>query len=128
MGENRGQGNEGRRGESVHAAPGLKDDQLYRVLASRPRRRLLYYLDDVGQSTITELAEVLVGWETSKQGGMAMETEYDGMMITLKHSHLPMLAEAGLVTYDEETGTVECEPLDDAVTDLLARSIADETG
>jgi DNA-binding transcriptional ArsR family regulator len=127
MGENRGQGNEGRRGESVHTTPGLQDDQLYRVLASRPRRRLLYYLNDVGQSTVGELAEVLVGWETSEKGGMATETEYDWTVIRLQHSHLPMLAEAGLVTYDEETGVVDCEPLDDAVTDLLARSIADET-
>jgi hypothetical protein len=127
MGKNQNRGATERSEGAGHETLGLSDDHLYRVLASRQRRRLLYYLDDVEASTVTELAEVLVGWETGQRGGMVTETDYDRMVIALRHSHLPMLADAGLLTYDEATGRVECEPVDDVIADLLARSVADET-
>ena len=117
-----------RRGEeTAKMTLGLADDELYRVLASRPRRRVLYYLSDVESSTVAQLAEVLVGWETGGQDGMAGERAYERTEIALRHSHLPALADAGLLTYDPGTGAVAAEPLDAEVSDLLAHSIAAET-
>ena len=127
MGNNQKQGADERSEVSTQSTVGLDDDRLYRVLAARPRRRLLYYLNNADRSTATELAEVLVGWERSRQGGMASESEYHRVLTALRHSHLPLLDDAGLVAYNAETGTVECEPLDAEVGTLLTRSIEAET-
>jgi DNA-binding transcriptional ArsR family regulator len=127
MGKNqkRGRNGRGERGNR-RTTPGLADDQLYRVLAARPRRRLLYYLDDVEQSTVNELAAVLVGWEHTERGGMATEAEYDRTETALRHSHLPALADAGLVTDDTDTDHVTVASLDDEISELVARSIGAE--
>ena len=127
MEKNQEQGGAERGERTGRRAPGLEDDRLYRALASRPRRRLLYYLSDIERATVDELADVLVGWETSQRGGMATEAARDRTETELRHSHLPTLADAGLVTYDRQTGRVECAPLDTAVSDLLTRSVAAET-
>lgn len=108
--------------------PGLADDALYRVLAARPRRRLLHYLRDAEASTVDELAAVLVGWDRTEQGGMATEEEYRRMVISLQHTHLPALADAGLVEYDTDTGAVRAVPLDSPVAELLAHSVMSESG
>ncbi|MEF8785073.1 MAG: transcriptional regulator [Haloarculaceae archaeon] len=107
---------------------GLADDRLYRSLAARPRRRLLYYLLDADEATVEELAEVLVGWEATESGGMATTAEYEQMLTALRHSHLPALEDANLVTYDPDDGTVTTGEMADGVRDLLERSIAAENG
>ncbi|WP_340100139.1 DUF7344 domain-containing protein [Salinibaculum salinum] len=127
MSENqRGEGSEHTR-EAGDSVAGLADDRLYRSIAARPRRRLLYYLLDTGETTVGELAEVLVGWEATESGGMATREEYEQMAISLRHSHLPVLADANLVTYDPADGTMTNGEIAESVRNLLERSIAAET-
>lgn len=107
-------------------AVGLADDRLYRSIAARPRRRLLYYLLDTGETSVGELAEVLVGWNTTEAGGMAMTEDHERMVAALRHAHLPALEDANLVTYDPVDGTVAVGEIAESVRDLLERSIAAE--
>jgi DNA-binding transcriptional ArsR family regulator len=122
----RGSSEPDRQGER-RSTPGLADDDLYRALAARARRRLLYYLDTEGESTVSDLAAMLVGWDRTERGGMATETEYERTELALRHSHLPALSDAGLVTYDADGGRVTVASLRDDVSELLSRSIEAET-
>lgn len=128
MGEN---SSKRERNEHPHDAgrgtpPGLADDRLYRALASRPRRRLLYYLLDSAEASVEELAEMLLGWEAS--GERTQAQQYDRTIISLRHTHLPALADAGLLAYDPSTATATIRKLDDNVVELVERSIAAEKG
>jgi|AntRauTorcE11898_2_1112593.scaffolds.fasta_scaffold19123_2 DNA-binding transcriptional ArsR family regulator len=126
MSENhKGEGSE-HTGEAEDSIAGLADDRLYRSIAARPRRRLLSYLLDSDEATVEELAEVLVGWDMTESGGMATTEEYERVVALLRHSHLPTLAEANLVTYDPGDGTVTVGEIAESVRDLLERSIAAE--
>lgn len=104
----------------------MADDRLYRALAATPRRRILSYLVEHEDSTVDELASMLVGWDTTERGGMADGNDYQRMTTELCHTHLPMLVDAELVTYDRERGTVAIEDLEAAITDLIALSISAE--
>lgn len=105
---------------------GLADDRLYRCLVARPRRRLLYYLLDAEGTIVEEIAEVLTGWAGTEQGGMATVDEYEQVLLSLRHAHLPTLADAGLVTYDPDDGTVGFGEMTESARDLLRRSTATE--
>ena len=126
MSENQKEEGSEHTGETGDSVAGLADDRLYRSLAARPRRRLLYYLLDTDEATVEELAAVLVGWEATESGGMATTAEHERMVTSLRHSHLPALAETNLVTYDPDDGTVTTGEIADSVRDLLGRSIAAE--
>lgn len=113
-------------GESEEGAVGLADDRLYRCLAAQSRRRLLYYLLDTEEATVEELAEVLTGWDATEQGGMSTADDYKHVEISLRHTHLPALADAALVSHDPSTEAVTISEIDDSVAELLERSIAAE--
>jgi hypothetical protein len=101
----------------------LGRDEFYRALASTPRRRLLGYLLGERESTVDELAEMLVGWEAASNGETGTGEEYTRMRIELQHSHLPLLASVGLIAYDSEDGTVRIEPLDEQGRALVEASV-----
>lgn len=103
--------------------PRLADDQFYRALASTHRRRLLYYLLETTESTVEELASVLGGWEVTTGGTMQTPADRSELRLELMHVHLPRLADAGLIAYDPDEGTVELEPLHPRVADLVRGSI-----
>ena len=104
----------------------LDDDDLYRALASTRRRRLLYILLVEEESTVQKLATVLTGWGTTETGRMATPEDRRDIITALEHHHLPLLAESELVTYDRQSGTVALCPVDQAVADLISRSVESE--
>lgn len=108
-------------GESL----GRYDDDVYRALADRARRRVLAYLLDERESTVDKLAAVLVGWDAVDRESTTTADERSDWGIRLYHLHLPLLADVGLVDFDADAGTVELADLDPAVRDLIARSVAD---
>lgn len=111
-------------GEETAVPPLFADDEFYRALSARPRRRLLAYLLEQEQSTVAELADVLCGWEVS--GTMADPDRHRSARTVLRHMHLPRLDEAGLVRYDREAGEVALVELAGPVQKLVRRSIAAE--
>jgi DNA-binding transcriptional ArsR family regulator len=105
------------------ATPRLSDDRLYRALASTRRRRVLYVLLDRGESTVDEIATVLVGWDATETGGMSSPDDHRRTVIGLRHSDLPLLEDAGLLSHDRAGGTVTIEPLRAEVTELVVASV-----
>ncbi|MEF8808196.1 DUF7344 domain-containing protein [Natronomonas sp.] len=105
------------------SAPRLSDDRLYRALASTQRRRLLCFLLEAGETTVDELATVLTGWTAAEQGAMGTKEDREQLRMALRHIHLPLLADVGLVTYDRESGTVDIEALAPAVSELIRESV-----
>lgn len=109
----------------------LGEDRFYRAMAATQRRRLLYYLLETTESTVGELVSVLGGWEVATTGTMQRPADRTALRLRLVHVHLPRLADAGLVEYDPEEGSVRLEQLHPQVTALVRRSVeagAVETG
>lgn len=107
-------------------APSLSDDRLYRGLAARQRRRLLFTLLDEEEMSVEEIATLLTGWVAAEGGLMATPSDYEEIRINLVHNHLPVLDDIGFVDYDLESGTVRLESLDAAVTALIRQSVTTE--
>lgn len=115
-------------GSIAERAPRLSDDRLYRALASTRRRRLLYLLLERDECTVEEAATLLIGWDATETGEMATADERERVAVTLQHVHLPLLADAGLVEYYPQSGTIGIESLDPVVEDLIRRSVESASG
>jgi hypothetical protein len=84
-------------GESRPDTPDAElTDRTYRALSNADRRLLLAALSeqDQPQPTLAELVEVVTEDPTP--------TERDQSLLELHHVHLPMLDEAGILTYDAD--------------------------
>ncbi|WP_264781891.1 hypothetical protein [Haladaptatus sp. T7] len=72
---------------------------LFRILSDRVRRRLLLLLSSVdGWISIDELADELLAERDA--------TSRESLLVALHHTHLPQMADAGLLAYDSETDAV----------------------
>lgn len=84
-------------------------DETFEALAHSHRRYVLYYLQtNSGAVTIDTLAATLA----NEGGGPAATGTNDTteqLEITLRHMHLPKLADAGLITFDTDTNSVELD-------------------
>jgi DNA-binding transcriptional ArsR family regulator len=76
-------------------------DVLFDALADPTRRRVAQHLDGAGDATIEELADVVVGWRLSRER-VIEAAERERVLTALHHSHLPKLADAGLLRYDSD--------------------------
>lgn len=123
MGDNQAGSKESERGTASRRSPSLADDMLYRALADRKRRRLLFSLLDSRESSVEELAKILTGWSTTERGRMATPEEYRNTRVELVHSHLEILADAGFVEYDRESGHVRLESLPPLLQKLIRESV-----
>lgn len=104
----------------------LAADQFYKALSAAHRRRLLYYLGTTEESTVEELASVLSGWEVTMTGKMYTAADRSAIHVELLHNHLPRLADADLIDYDVEAGTVRLAPLHPRVTEIIRQSVEAE--
>lgn len=94
-----------------HTLANGKVDQVIKTLNSPQRRQLLQYLleerpTDVGQQ---ELAEALA----------EMGSELESTNALLRHQHLPVLQESGLIEYDPRSEAVRLTDQIDTVEPLL---------
>ncbi|MDS0261558.1 helix-turn-helix domain-containing protein [Haloarcula sp. S1CR25-12] len=92
-------------------------DDLFRALANRKRRHLLTALPAQSAMSLDELTDILAGWQTTTDGPVGPD-EWAKVKIELVHAHLPLLADADLITYED--GEVERvsypEPVEELVT------------
>jgi DNA-binding transcriptional ArsR family regulator len=105
----------------------LAEDQLYRALAARPRRRILYHLLDKSSASRAELARILAGWRADESEIMVTGAEHKDILLELHHSHLPQLDESELIQYNREAGVVTLQSLGADVQQLIRSSIEAES-
>ena len=83
----------------------LPDREIHDVLRNDRRRTVLEYLQETGEATIRELAELVARTETgeSPPPRRARESAY----AALHQTHLPKLDDLGIVHYDTRSKEVE---------------------
>lgn len=91
-------------------------DLLFRAVADSSRRRLLAVLATEPEISLEELTDILVG-AASTTGGPVGPDDRKRVAVELRHTHLPLLADAGLLRYDD--GVVRSADYPDPVADLL---------
>lgn len=85
-------------------------DDLFRVLADRRRRFALYHLRRTdGTVRLPTLVSAVLEWETGGDPGTVPERRRQRAYLEFYHNHVPMLAEYGLASYDEDDGVVSLE-------------------
>lgn len=93
-------------------------DALFQVLSRAIRRRILFYLLDVPETTVDELANTLAGRRSMESGVLGLE-EGEQIATELRHVHLPLLASADIVEYDSVTGDVRLLDIPDPVRETI---------
>jgi hypothetical protein len=83
-------------------------DIIMELLASRRRRYCLSYFlgADSTDVDITGLVEYVSQRERTDPSLTDVNSQAEQLKIDLCHTHLPKLADAGLIEYDVDTGTV----------------------
>lgn len=81
--------------------------ETFDLLTHPFRRYVLYYLTAESERVdIDALAAALANWDGGPSP-VAERTHSDDVEVALRHIHLPKLADAGVVAFDEDTGTIE---------------------
>lgn len=97
--------------------PRTLPDDLYRVLTSPLRRELLAYLLETPQNSLSETARTLATRvESSERADCETQRE---IRTALHHTHLPLLADIGIVTYDRDDGTIQLRSLPGPVREVI---------
>lgn len=118
--------------DGADAEPRLTADQIFDLLRSERRRTVLRYLrDEEGPVSVVDLAERVAAREHDTTVRALASAERERVSVSLCHSHLPKLAEAGVVEYDRDRDVVERRPRADRLDQHFPSSSAeagDETG
>jgi hypothetical protein len=100
----------------------LASDAFYRALAFRSRPKLVASLLDAEASSLEGLVSLLCRWALADTHLVGPERRRE-FAARLSHAHLPILDDAGLVSYGPEAERADVEPLDGAVRDLVRAAI-----
>ncbi|MFB6075092.1 MAG: hypothetical protein ABEJ89_08775 [Haloarculaceae archaeon] len=95
---------------------------------SSPRRRyVIYYLrEEGGPVELTTLAEHVAAWENDTTVEELDSQDRKRVYVSLYQTHIPRLAEAGVVEYDQDTGDVALASRADQI-DSYIRNGEEET-
>lgn len=104
----------------------LSKNELFHLLQNERRRRVLQYLAETDRPVeLRKISKHIAAWECDTTPQQLTSTQYQRVYIALYQSHLPTLADAGLIIYNQSRGTVEQTPLADQAAQYLDR---DDTG
>lgn len=110
----------------------LDRDELFHLLKSQRRRRALRYLlhaDETETVIMRDLAEAVAAEEYHTTVSALDSGDRQRVYITLYQSHLPQMADAGIITYDQSHGHITPTSLIQEFEPYLHRdSPEDETG
>lgn len=96
----------------------LTKDTIFTVLSNERRRRVLAVLRDTSEgSDIGELSRQLAAWENDVAVDQVTYKQRKRVYTSLHQTHLPKLADVGVVDYDRDRGTVA---IDERATRLEA--------
>lgn len=94
------------------AGDGAPDrDEVFDLLSNHRRRYTLHYCKQADEPvTTSDLAETVAAWELDKEVNQLSSDERKRVYTSLQQTHLPTLADAGMITYEDH----EVELTDDA--------------
>lgn len=81
-------------------------DEVLAALSDSRRRRLLTALDGEREASLRDLAVRVAAREEGKPAGDVTDDERKSVRVSLYHAHVPKLADAGVVEYDDATRTI----------------------
>lgn len=83
-------------------------DTLFDLLSSPRRRFILYYLhEEEPNVTLQDLADAVGAWEYEKPADQLERQERKRVYVSLYQTHIPKLAESGIIDYDVDSGQIE---------------------
>ena len=86
---------------------GDREDEIFDVLSNSRRRFVLASLEGVEiPVSVEELTREVVAWEAQRSVPGRSDADRNAIEISLMHNHLPKMAEAGLIRYDDTRRTV----------------------
>lgn len=81
----------------------LELDEVFEALGHSLRRYLVSTLVNGGnEATLSELSTKIASWELDKSENEVTDAERESIYISLYHSHIPKLADLGVLDYEEE--------------------------
>lgn len=94
---------------SRNGAPhGIPKEDIFEILSHRRRRYILHYLKRNGTSArIGDMARQIAAWENEVDVDKVTTTQHKRLYTALYQSHLPRMDDAGILEYDQESGTAE---------------------
>lgn len=96
------------------------DDDAFAVIADERRRRLLRRLLAAdGPVAVADLARDVVARERDADAREVPDAAVEGCRVQLHHVHLPKLADADYLRYDEDRTTVASTAATDSLGPLL---------
>lgn len=105
---------------------GDRQDELFDVLSNSRRRFVLHDLQTAEMPVqVGELTTGIVTWETQRPVPDHSGTKSDAVEVSLVHHHLPKMAQAGLVRYDDARQTVTLADRTDEVRAHLQTMASD---
>ncbi|GAA0225549.1 hypothetical protein ACFFQF_10325 [Haladaptatus pallidirubidus] len=94
----------------------LSRDRAFEILTNARRRYTLSYLrSQSGAVSIGELAEAVAAWENDTSVELVSSKERKSVYTSLYQTHLPKMADAGIIEYDRQRGNVQ---LNERATEL----------
>lgn len=85
----------------------LEVDKVFSILRNRRRRDVIKHLKrHDGELTQGDLAELIAAAENGKSVSELTSTERKRLYVSLYQCHLPMMAEAGVIDFDQRGGEV----------------------
>ena len=86
----------------------LTQDEIFELLSSSRRRFILYYLNREQRPVeLGELASEIAAWENDTTVEQLTRQQRKRVYVSLYQTHIPKMEDAGLITYDAETGVLE---------------------
>ena len=103
----------------------LEQDHVYAAVGHSRRRYLCYALFGKTEWSLTELATKTAALEQDVPEHEIQETQREQMYISLYHTHVPKLAEAGVLEFDENAEMIRADRNIDQVLTVLEAIAAD---
>ncbi|WP_255198464.1 response regulator [Halorarius litoreus] len=105
----------------------ISTDELFRALGAKPRRVVLFHLQQNGAATMRELTDVVVDMtDLDQEVGATGALGRRRIRTALDATHLPLLERYGLVTYDRIRDIVEATTAPDDLAAWLDLAISHE--
>jgi hypothetical protein len=91
----------------------LRLGETFDLLTHEYRRIVLYRLTETtGATDVESLVTAIVG-RNGSHPGTDRGDDHQAVEVALRHSHLPRLADAGVVAFDRDADTVELQRIDE---------------